>query len=131
MPKIESLIMKNKAEKRILKIQLDEGESLMKAIPQAMREHGVKEAKVEEIKGSLKEILINFFEGNKFDSRKLKDQEVLRVHGMVKQSFGDLYGGIHVSLGQKPPLTGTLVNAIAGKDNEIVLSFIELIPKTE
>jgi len=126
MPKIESLLMRHRAEKKVLRVQLDEGESLMKAIPQAMREHGIKEARVEEIKGTVKEIMINFFEGPRFDSKKLKDQTILRAHGVVKQSFGELFGSIHVSLSKKPPLTGTLVNAIAGKDAEIVMSFIEL-----
>ncbi len=128
MPKIDSLIMKEKGVRRHLKVQLDEGESLMKAIPQAMQQHGIKEAKVEEINGSVKELLINFFEGSRFDSKRLKDQKIMRAHGTVRQSFGELFGSVNVAISLKPPVSGTLVNAIAGKDTEIVMSFIEFVP---
>ena len=126
MPRVEAAIFKKKGEKRVLRIQLDEGESIRKAIPKAMLEHGIEVAKVVEINGTLKELLINFFESGKFASKKLYDTKILRAHGTVKQNFGEMFGGVNVSIGLKPPVGGTLVNAIAGKDAEIVLNFIEI-----
>ena len=130
MPHIDSVLTNFKTEKKVLKVQLEEGESILKALPVALTQNNVREAKVEEINGTLKEALINYFSGNKFYSKKLSNTQIFRAHGNVRESFGDLYGSIHVSITPKNPFSGTLVNAIAGKDSEVVLSFLEYKPNT-
>jgi predicted DNA-binding protein with PD1-like motif len=124
MPHIDAVIMNDRLQHKTLRILLDEGEGYTKAIAKAMQENKITHAKVREINGPLKELFVNYFENAKFKSKKMWNQEIFRAHGDIRQSFGDLYGNIHITIKERHPISGTLVNALAGPNNEIVLSFV-------
>ena len=123
MPHIDSVVLNDRVKQKTLRILLDQGEGYTKAIAKAMQDNKITHAKVREINGPLKELFVNYFENAKFKSKKMWDQEIFHATGNIRQSFGDLYGNIHITIKERHPISGTLVNALAGANNEIVLSF--------
>jgi len=125
MPRIDSAFFRNNLEKKNLIITLDENESIIQAIKQAMMQYKIKEVKIEDINGSVKEALISFMDGPNYRSKKLVDRELLRAAGNFKLSFDELFGVMNISTKGKPPLSGTLVTGKAKQGLEIKLSFFE------
>ncbi len=128
MPKVEAQIFKKKGTRKILRLQLEEGDDIMASIKQAMAEHKLEEARVEDASGFLKSGQVNYMEGNRYKSKDLKNQELFRASGNYKLNYGELYGTLHVSWG-KPLQTATFVKGTAEKGMELKLSFIELTDK--
>ena len=127
MPRVEAVIFKKKAEKKILRLILDDGDDILGSIKSGMGQNSIKECRVEDAGGEVKHALINFMEGNKYKKMDLRNIQILRASGNFKLNFGDLWGTMHISTGGKKPITGTLVAGKAGGGFELKLSFIKEI----
>ena len=129
MPHIDAHIFTKKGVKRDLTLILDEDDGILESIKSAMKEHAIKEVKVEGIEGTLKECVINFFERSNFKSATLKNEKTMLASGSFKLSFDDLYGSMKIATEGKPPMHGTVVKGKAGQDLTLKLSFVELVDK--
>ncbi|MCX6799256.1 MAG: DUF296 domain-containing protein [Candidatus Diapherotrites archaeon] len=125
MPRVEAIIFKKKAEKKILRLVLDDGDDILGSIKQGMGEHAIKECRVEDAGGEVKHAVINFMEGSKYKKMDLRNIQILRASGNFKLNFEDLWGTMHISTSGKKPITGTLVAGKAGQGFELKLSFIK------
>ena len=126
MPRVDSAFFKNNLVKKTLTIELDEGEGILTAIKEAMKQHKLKEAKVEDIEGTIKSGQISFMDRSNFKSLKLDNAKLLTASGNFKLSFDDLYGTMNVSTADKyNPKKGTLVNGYAVAGLKIKLSFFQ------
>ncbi|MEM0359753.1 MAG: DUF296 domain-containing protein [Candidatus Diapherotrites archaeon] len=125
-PHVDAILFNKKGVKKILTIVLDDGEDILKCIQKAMEEHGLKEVKVEDMSGTMKEGYINYFEGGHFASAKFKDKPILRANGNFKLSGGDLWGTMHICTADKKPIMGTLIRGLAANGMEIKVSFVQL-----
>ena len=124
-PFIDSQLFSKKAERKILTLILSENEDILASIKEGMRQHNLRECKVEGMGGKIKQGQINFTERSQYKVMNLQDSEVMLASGNFKRSFDDLWGGMHVSLSGKKPVTGTLVKGTASEGLEIKLSFVE------
>ena len=113
MPHIDAQLFKKKGVRKTLTLELDDGDSILDCIKSALAEHNIKEANVESAEGTFKDGVINFFERNSYGTADLKGHQVMRVSGIFKLSYGDLYGTMKISTFDKPPLQGTFVKGHA------------------
>jgi predicted DNA-binding protein with PD1-like motif len=125
MPHFDAVLFNKKVEKKILRLILDENDSILDSIKKGMQEQKIKECRVEDAGGEVKHAIINFMDGNKYKKMDLRNIQVLRASGNFKLNFDDLWGTMHISTGGKKPITGTLVNGNAGEGFELKLSFVQ------
>jgi predicted DNA-binding protein with PD1-like motif len=125
MPHFDAVLFNKKAEKKILRLMLEEGDDILASVKNGMQQHKITECKVEDAGGKVKHAIINFMEGNKYKKMDLREIEILRASGNFKLNYGDLWGTMHISTSGKKPLTGTLVNGRAADGFELKLSFIK------
>ena len=71
MPRVDSAFFKNNLIRKNLVIELEEGESIIPSIKEAMKQHKLKEVKVEDMEGVIKAGQINFMDRSNFKSLKL------------------------------------------------------------
>ncbi|MFH1257290.1 MAG: DUF296 domain-containing protein [Candidatus Diapherotrites archaeon] len=126
MPYIDAQLFKKKGEKKVLRLVLDEGDIVLDSIKKAMAEHEIEQAKVEDMNGILREATVNYMNGSRYESKVLKNQQILRASGNFKHHYGELYGSMNVSTADKNPLTATFVKGKAAEGLEIKMSFIQL-----
>lgn len=131
MPHMDAAIFTKKGVRRILTLTLDEGDSIIDCIKQAMIEHKVYDVKIESVEGSVQEAVINYFERNQFKASALKGNEIMVASGNYKLSYGELFGTFKLATADKPPMQGTLVKGRARQGFTINLSFMEYVDKEE
>ena|SRR3989338_2590854 len=129
MPYIDAHLFNKKGVKRTLELILDDGDNVLDCVKSAMQEHNVAEANVEGAEGSLKNGVINFFERSSYKTADLNNNRIMRVSGIFKLSYGELYGNMKIFTYDKPPLQGTLVKAKANEGFRLTLSFVEFVDK--
>jgi predicted DNA-binding protein with PD1-like motif len=129
MSHVDAVIFKKKGVRKSLRLILDENESILACIKQAMKEHNLREVRVEDMTGKFQKGELTYFEGNRYKMLKLADKEAFRASGLFKLSFDELYGSMYVSINQRHPITGTLTKGTAINGFEIKLSFLEMVDK--
>lgn len=126
MPRVDSAFFKNNLVRKNLVIELEEGESIIPSIKEAMKQHKLKEVKVEDMEGVIKAGQINFMDRSNFKSLKLDNTKILTASGNYKLSFDDLFGTMNISTAEKfNPKKGTLVQGVASQGLKIKLSFFQ------
>ena len=126
MPYVDAFLFNKKGIKKNLVLILDEDDGVIECIKQGMQEHKLDLIKVESIEGSIKEAVINYFEGGHFKSAVIKNKPLLKCSGNFKLNYGELFGQMEIVTDERPPIHGTLVRAKANQDLKITLSFIEI-----
>jgi len=111
----------HKAEKKLLKLVLEEDDNLLKSIEEGMKEHGVKEATVEDINGSVKEATLTNMEKGKYNEFEVRETELIRASGLFKFGGDDLWGSLNVFTGGRKPISGKLTKGTAMDGLEIKL----------
>ena len=126
MPQIDAIIFKNKGKRKTLTLVLDEDDDILASIKQGMRQHGLKEARVDDMQGTIKEGVVSFMDGSQYKAKNLASQPIIMASGNYKLSFDELFGSMHVTTAGKNHLTATFVKGKAAQDLQIKLSFIEI-----
>ncbi|MBI4210319.1 MAG: DUF296 domain-containing protein [Candidatus Diapherotrites archaeon] len=126
MPRVDAQIFRKRGVRKLITLELDEGDAVLSCIKQAMEEHKVKEVSIEEADGMFKDGVVNFFERSSYKTADLAGRRIMRVSGNFKLSYGDLFGAFKVATFDKPPIQGTLVKGHAKAGFRIALSFVEL-----
>ncbi len=127
-PHMDAMIFKKSGKKKILSVVLSEDEDILSSIKEAMKQHNLKECRVEDMNGTIKEGHINYFEGNSYKSASLVNRPILKASGNFKLTASELWGSMHVSTAEKRPTTGTLVEGTAAEGLQIKMSFVEIEP---
>lgn len=125
MPQIDAVIFKQKGKRKTLTLILDLNDDILASIKQGMEQHGLKEARVDDMQGTIKEGVVSFMHGSQYKAKNLQQQPIIMASGNYKLSFGELFGSMHVTTAGKNPLTATFVKGRAAQDLRIKLSFIE------
>ncbi|MFA5358166.1 MAG: DUF296 domain-containing protein [archaeon] len=120
---MESMIYTGKAEKKVLRLVFSDGDDVVSCIKQAMAENNLRECKVVEVSGNLKEAVINCFEGNRYKKMDLKNKEIVGVSGIFKFGGGDLWGNMRILTAGAKSINGTLVSGKAAEGFQLGLSF--------
>ncbi len=131
MPVAASEYFYMKAKKKLLTIELEEGEDVFKSIKEAMRQHNVKECSVDTMDGLIKKGMMNTLNGSKYSAIKLENTMILNASGNFKLSFEELFGGLHVLAKVSKPISGTFASGVAGNGLKIRLSFYEHNPMSQ
>lgn len=126
MPQVDAVLFNKNGKRKTLTLILDDGDDVMSCIKQGMKEHGLKEARVDDMQGTLKEASISFMQGSQYRAKNLAMQKIIKASGNYKLSFGELFGSMNVTTADKHPLTATFVKGRAAQDLEIKLSFVEI-----
>jgi len=121
---LDSIVMKEKLQRKILTLVFDKGDDVVAGIKKAMQDREIQECRVEEVSGNLAEGVINTFEGSSYKKIDIKDKEVLRASGTFKFGGGDLWGNLHVFTSGRKPISGTVTRAKAADGFELKLSFM-------
>jgi predicted DNA-binding protein with PD1-like motif len=112
------------SQKPNLKLVFEEGESILKGIQNAMKKHKIKECKINEIHGKIKKAKIGYLDEGRHKTKIHENIEPLRMTGVLKLSFDDLYGNVMLSFMQgKEPIKGEMLSGIAKEDFEIIMNF--------
>src|SRR3989338_11633329 len=119
MPYLDAALFNKKAKKHILKLILDDNDSILESIRRGMLENKLKECKVEDASGKVKHAVISFMEGSNFNKMDLRDAAILRASGNFKLNFDELWGIMHISTASKKPITGTVVRGTAAEGFEL------------
>ncbi|HLC79711.1 MAG TPA: DUF296 domain-containing protein [archaeon] len=127
MPHIDAHLFNKRGVKNYLTLILDEGDNILGCIKSAMNEHKITEVNIEEAEGNFRDGVINYFERSSYKTAELNGNQIMRVSGNFKMSYGDLYGKMNVATFDKPPLQGTLVRGSAKAGFTLKLSFIQFI----
>ena len=126
MPAVDAYLFNKKGEKKILRVILDEDDAILTCIKKAMKENNVGDCKVENAEGYVKEATVNYMEGSTYKSKVFKDTKVFMASGHFKLNFDELFGVLHLSLGDKRPVSTTFVKGTAKQGLEIRLSYVYL-----
>ncbi|MFH1225608.1 MAG: hypothetical protein V1676_07475 [Candidatus Diapherotrites archaeon] len=125
---IQSEYSRDKAAEQVMKIALEDGEDILGCIHKAAEESGLNEFRVSEMSGFWKEGFMNYFEGNRFKSRKSFDVERLSAGSgkFIRQGDGKYAGDLHiaVTLGAKK-INGTLLKGKAAKELTVKIKFLK------
>ena len=113
--------VQKKSNKKILKLVLEEGDSIIKSIEQGMRENDIKEANVDDINGAAKEATITNMEKGKYNEFEVRETELIRASGIFKFGGDDLWGSLNVFTGGRKPISGKLTKGTAMDGLEIKL----------
>jgi len=124
MPRIESILVKQKIPRKTLTLEFEDGDDIVQGIKQAMTKHHIVEVKVDDVNGRLKEGAVNCMEGPKYKKVEIKDKGILRASGTFKFGGGDLWGTLHVFTDGRKPISGTLVSGKAADGFQLKLSFV-------
>ncbi|MBT4870908.1 MAG: DUF296 domain-containing protein [Candidatus Diapherotrites archaeon] len=111
-----------RVEKKILKLVLEEGDSIIKSIEEGMKENKIMEATVEDINGSVEEATITNMEKGKYNEFEIRETELIRASGLFKFGGDDLWGSLNVFTGGRKPISGKLTKGTAMDGLEIKLS---------
>jgi predicted DNA-binding protein with PD1-like motif len=124
MTRFDDILGANKklAQKKILRLVLEEDDDIISSIKQGMLENKVKEATVEDVTGILKEGKITNMENGKYNEYEIRETEIIRASGIFKFGGGDLWGSMNVFTGGRKPISGKLVKGKAMENLEIKLS---------
>ena len=125
MPRMESAIFKSKFEKKTMSVALDDNDPIHISLRKALEENNVREAKVIDVSGKLKEGTVQYMQGTNLKNKDLRETELMHASGHLKVSFGELFGTIKVSTKSKPMYSGTLLGGKAGQGLTFKLSFAE------
>jgi len=128
MPIFDAELYKGRAEKKHLTLVLSDGEGIINSIKEGMKEHGIKEAFVEQANGLIKSGQITFNQGNRLKSKELVDEKIFRASGKFSLSFDELFGSMSITIMNSHPLSGTLAKGTASEGFQIILSFLEIKP---
>lgn len=131
MPFIDNYLFKKRFQKKVLRIELDENDSVYESLKNALIEHNISQAKLFDASGKLNSGVIQFLQKQKIKNKKVNEFELIRVSGNLKLSFNELFGSIKVSGGPKPLLSGTLLSGNASKGLVFKLFFLEELPENE
>ena len=125
MLKVKSHVMKpkEKLEKMNLNIVLEEGDSVLTSVQNAMVQKNIKEAVVVGVSGKLKTGVIQFMGGGSLKSKEVKDIELIKATGNLKISFKELFGRINVSTKHHGVTSGALMKGTAKEGLTIKLEF--------
>ncbi len=126
MPQIDTIIFNKKGKRKTLTLILDENDDVLASIKQGLKQHGLKEARVDDMQGTVKEGVVSYMEGSQYKAKNLQNQKIIKASGNYKLSFDELFGSMHVTTAGKNPLTATFVKGKAAQDLQIKLSFIEI-----
>ena len=110
-----------RVEKKILKLVLEEGDSIIKSIEEGMKENKIMEANVEDINGSVQEATITNMEKGKYNEFEIRETELIRASGLFKFGGDDLWGSLNVFTGGRKPISGKLTKGTAMDGLEIKL----------
>lgn len=133
MGNVESQFVTQKAIEQVLTITLEDGEDILQCLKQAMKEHGMHEARVLEVKGFWKQGFMNYFLKNQFKSRKSFEVEKISAGSGKFTRQGNDYSGdlkIVVSLGNNR-VNGTLLEGKAAKELSIKLKFPKFLDENQ
>jgi len=126
VPQIDTIIFNKKGKRKTLTLILDENDDVLASIKQGLKQHGLKEARVDDMQGTVKEGVVSYMEGSQYKAKNLQNQKIIKASGNYKLSFDELFGSMHVTTAGKNPLTATFVKGKAAQDLQIKLSFIEI-----
>lgn len=110
-----------KSEKKVLKLILEEDDSIIRSIEEGMKAHNIREANIEDVNGSIKEGTITNMEKGKYNEFEIRETQLLRASGIFKFGGDDLWGSLNVFTGGKRPISGKLTKGIAMDGLEITL----------
>lgn len=133
MSRLDSQFFTGKGVQKNLTLQLEEGDDILACMRAALAEHNIKEATVVEGNGTLKEGLINYFQGNKFKSKDLKNARIVKASGKFLNLGKEWQGDLHIgAMFGMQLLSGTLLKGKATEGLELKLKYVEMQagPKT-
>ncbi len=117
------------AKKKVLSVEMDEGDDVIKSIEQAMRDNSIRESSVQSIEGVIKSGIMNTFNGNKYLAIVLDNTSILNASGNFQLGKEELFGGLNVSAKLAKATTGRLASAVAGKGLKVSLLFYKEEPR--
>ena len=115
----------NKLEKMHLNVVLEEDDSVLTSIQNAMIQNDIKEAVVVGVSGKLKTGVIQFMDRGSLKSKEVKDTELIRAAGNIKISFKELFGRVNVSTKHHGVTAGALMKGTAKEGLTIKLEFFK------
>lgn len=115
----------NKAKKKVLTLELEEGEDVFESIKKSLLEFKIKECKVDGMDGTIKNGVMNALNGTRYQTIKLENTQIINASGNFKTSFGEMFGSLHVLAKVSKPVSGTLASAKAANNLKIRLWFYE------
>jgi predicted DNA-binding protein with PD1-like motif len=124
MPHFDSVVVKEKMEKKVLRLILEDGDDVVASIKQAMQDNNIRECKVEDVSGKLKQATVNCMEGSSYKRIDVKDKAIMRASGTFKFGGGDLWGTLHIFTEGRKPVSGTMLAGKAAEGFELKLSFL-------
>jgi len=124
MPRIDSVLVKEKIPRRNLALVFDDGDDIVQGIKQGMQKSGVKEGKVEYVEGKIKEGTVNCMDGHSYKRIDFKDKEIITASGTFKFGGGDLWGNLHIFTAGRKPISGTMLSGKAAKNFTLKISFV-------
>ncbi|MCR4369502.1 MAG: hypothetical protein NUV67_06385 [archaeon] len=127
MPYVDAHLFSKKGVKKQLTLILEDDDGIEESIKAGMKEHKLNSVTIESVDGSVKEAIINYFEGNSFRSSTIKDKAVMIASGSYKLSYDELFGTMKIVTNEKPPMHGTLVRGKAKDGLTIRLSFVDIV----
>lgn len=127
---LQSEYSRDKATEQVMKITLEDGEDILESLRKAADESGLNEFRVGEMSGLWKEGFMNYFEGNRFKSRKTLDIERIKAGSgkFVRQGNGKFNGDLHVAVPVgNNVINGTLLKGKAAKELTIKIKFLKFV----
>lgn len=127
---IQSEYSRDKAVEQVMKITLEDGEDILGSLWKAAEESGLNEFRVGEMSGLWKDGFMNYFEGNRFKSRKTFDIERIKAGSgrFVRQGDGKYIGDLHVAVPVgSNVINGTMLKGKASKELTIKIKFLKFV----
>jgi predicted DNA-binding protein with PD1-like motif len=119
------MIYTGKMEKKVLKLFFSEGDDVVSCVKQAMVDNNLRECRVVDVSGVLKEASISCFEGNKYKKMDLKNKEIIGVSGVFRFGGGDLWGNMRILTAGAKSTNGTLISGKTAEGFTLGLSFMQ------
>lgn len=123
MPSLDAVIIREPIRKKQLVIVFDENDSIYDGIKCAMIGNKVNKVLVEECKGKMKDLTINYFSGNSYRKADFVEKEIRSVSGQFILASNNLNGTLKICTNEKNPVMGTLSKARAIQDFTLKLYF--------
>jgi len=122
--KMDSMLIKEKIPRKILTLELDEGDDVMTCIKLGMEQNKIREAKIEDVSGLLALATVNCMEGSKYKRIDIVNTEILRASGNFKFGGDDLWGSLNIFTSGRKPISGTLLKGKAKQGFTMKLVFV-------
>lgn len=91
----KSMYWQKKGIKRILTLQFDEGDDILKGIESAMRENGIHEVNIVEATGSIRSGLGNYLNGSQYLTKSFNNSQIKIATGHFEFK-GSLFGVLKI-----------------------------------